>query len=205
MPGFESSAAVGKNPWSGMPIRLNHPFKGPTGEMNTGRGCDVYGKPYKPPHRFAYLNIHRYNAEVDDYETAKSYEFDFGPSIDSEEFQEGLRKWKESADFQKFHDEVRHDRPEYDWEDPVEQKPWEVCELVSPNPWLTEDYKVEEPIQQHIKVIREWADRPHKPWPSWAGQASLEEGGGDDAAIEDLKRRPSNVSEGEAFRLPQRQ
>lgn len=190
MPGLESPDAAGKNPYTGMPFPLSHPFNGPTPDMNTGRGCDIYGKPYKPPARYVYLNIHRFSEEVEDYEITKSYEVDFGPSIDSEEFQEGLRIWKESEDFIAYEAEQQVDNPQWEWKDPQEEAPWELCQLVTPNPWLTPDYIVKDPLEQHITKIQEWAERSHQPWPSWERPAELDEGRheGAPAAIQDGPR-----------------
>lgn len=184
MPGLDCPDAAGRNPYTGMPFPMPHPSKGPTVEMNTGRGCDKYGKPYKLPARFVYLKIHRFNEEVDDYEVNKSYEVDFGPSIGSAEFQDGLRTWKASEDFLEFEAQMRKEQANFQWQDPEEDAPWERCQLVAPNPWLTDDYVVKDPMEQHIEMIREWARKPHEPWPSW-GCSDEAEGVETPAALKD--------------------
>lgn len=189
MPGLENAEAAGKNPYTGMPFPMPHPFEGPTPEMNTGRGCDIYGKPYKRPARFLYLNIHRFNEEVTDYEVSKSYELDFGPAVDSAEYKEGLAAWKLSEDFLAYEKEQRKSDPDWKWQDPDEEKPWEKCELVTPTPWLTDDYVVEDPLEQHMGKIQEWARKPHQPWPSW-GSTAEDDSGEPPVAIED--RTPSS-------------
>lgn len=174
MPGLASADTAGKNPYSGMPFPLSHPFKGPTPDMNTGRGCDVYGKPYKEPLRYLYLTIHKFDEEAEDYETTKSYEVDFGPNIDSEEFREGLRKWKATEDFHAYSEEQLKKDKNWKWEDPVEDKPWEICQMVKPNPWLTDSFDVSDPVDQHVSKIKDWASRPHQTWPHATERLSLE-------------------------------
>jgi hypothetical protein len=184
MPGLESADSAGKNPYTGMSFQLPHPFKGPTPDMNTGRGCDVYGKPYKEPLRYCYLNIHRFNQEADDYETTKSYEVDFGPSMESDEFQEGLRRWKESSDFEIYSQKQRESNPEWQWQDPEEDNPWERCHRVAPNPWLTDDFAPQDPVDQHVQKIQAWAGQSHQAWQDSDKVAAIE-GGSPPAAIQD--------------------
>mmetsp|Transcript_22009 Transcript_22009/g.39966 ORF Transcript_22009/g.39966 Transcript_22009/m.39966 type:complete len:283 (-) Transcript_22009:49-897(-) len=165
MPGLPSAEAVGRNPITGMPFSHPHPFRAPTREMNTGRGCDTHGKPYLPPHRFEYIKIHRFDDEQEDYMVDKEYELDWGPELGSAEFQQGSREWQQTAAFKEYEERMQTDNPEWRWQDPVEEKPWESIELEDPNPWLNDDFIIEEPIDQHVKLVQDWANEPHRPWP----------------------------------------
>lgn len=169
MPGLTSNEAAGKNPITGMPFSHAHPFRVPTSEMNTGRGCDANGKPYLPPRRFDYIKIHRFNDEEDDYVVQKEYELDWGPEIGSKEFREGSQQWQQTDAFKVYQDEMQNTNPDWRWQDPVAEKPWESVELEEPNAWLHEEsFLVEEPIDQHVRAIQEWANMQHEPWPELA-------------------------------------
>jgi len=168
MPGPPSDETPTQHWLTGMPCRSPHPFLEATAEMNTGRGCDTYGKPYDPPDRYGYLEIFKFDEDKEGYALAKGIEIDWGPETDTSEFRAGMMEMMQSETFKAYESWMKQMDPswEFQLDDLADPRPWESVEKVDPKAWLA-SCVVEHPIDQHAQTVREWGSQEHQPWPAW--------------------------------------
>lgn len=165
MPGIDEEAATGKHPVTGMPWRSPHPNWCVTKEMNTGRGCDTFGKAYNAPPRYERIQVFKYDADDGGYRKGTSLELDFGPAKGSQEFKAAMKAMRETPEFKEWEQQKRGKDEEWAWRDPVEPKPWESVEKVDPNPWLATAVAAKEPAEEHAAKVHAWAKQEHAAWP----------------------------------------
>lgn len=165
MPGLPAEELNKKDPLTGMPYRYPHPLMTCSKEMNTGRGCDAYGRAYDAPPRYERIQVFKFDDDDGGYRFRKEYELDFGPSKESPEFKSAMQALQDTPEFQAWERQKKAEEPDWAWRDPVELKPWEQVEKVDPNPWLAEQVP-KEPVEDHAEKIHAWAKQEHEPWPA---------------------------------------
>mmetsp|Transcript_22683 Transcript_22683/g.51867 ORF Transcript_22683/g.51867 Transcript_22683/m.51867 type:complete len:251 (+) Transcript_22683:149-901(+) len=171
MPGLSPGDLAAKDWFTGMPYHHPHPFQAPTADMNTGRGCNTYGQPYDPPERFTYMQIFSFDEERGRYSAAKGIEVDWGPAKDSAEFSEGMKNMRDTEEFKAYEKAMKERDPLWNWEDPADLTPWDKPAKVDPG---VSGLSIVHPVDQHAALLNEWAAGPHKPWPAWEGDESID-------------------------------
>lgn len=164
MPGIDEEAVTTKHPVTGMPYRHPHPNLCATKEMNTGRGCDTYGKGYDAPPRYERIQVFKFDADDGGYRKGKLLELDFGPPRGSHEFKAAMKAMRETPEFKEWEQQKRGKDEGWSWRDPVEPRPWESVEKLDALPWPTEpDAKM--PVEDHAAKVHAWAKEEYSPWP----------------------------------------
>jgi len=165
MPGFPSNDAMGENWFTGMRSQHPHPFQVATPEMNTGRGCDSYGRAYDAPPRYGYIEIFDFDESEEDFSLGKGIEVDWGPPRDSPEFGSAMESMVKTPAFEKYAEFMKSKDPAWEWRSPAERRPWEAVERVLPNP---REFSAEHPVDQHLKRLESWGREEHEAWPEGA-------------------------------------